>query len=75
MLDLSLYGAHVVVTIMLSLNYIMTHSFGLVKHFGRIHLLPQFVLLYMEFYVKEIVTRYFTTKDVSVERKVIIMEI
>ena len=53
MLDLSLFMTHVVVAIMLSLNYIMTHFFSLVKHFGRIHLLPQFVLLYLKLYVKE----------------------
>ena len=45
------------------------------KTFGRIHFLPQFVLLYLKFYVKEIVTRYFTTKDMLVERNVIIVEI
>ena len=75
MLDLSLFVTHGVVAITLSLNYIMTRSFGLVKHFGRIRLLQQFVLLYLKFYVKEIVTRIFTTKDVSVERNVIIVEL
>ena len=75
MLDLSLLVTHVAIAIMLSLNYIVTHSFGLLKHFGRIHLLPQFMLLYLKFYVKEIVTIFFTTKDVSVERNVIIVEI
>ena len=70
----SLFVTHVVVAIMFNLNYFMRHSFGLVKHFGQIHLLPQFVLLYLKFYVKEIVTRHFTTKNVSVERNAIIVE-
>ena len=33
MLDLLLFVTHFVVATMLNLNYIMTHSFGLVKHF------------------------------------------
>ena len=75
MLDLSLFMTHVVVAIIFSLNYITTHSFDLVKHFGRIHILPQIVLLYLKFYLKEIVMTFFTTKYVSVERNVIIVEI
>ena len=45
---LSLFVTHVVFAIMSNLNYIMTHSFGLVKHFVQIHLLPQLVLSYMK---------------------------
>ena len=46
------------------------------KLYGQIHLLlPQFVFLYLKFYVKEKMMIYFTKKNVLVERNVIVVEI
>jgi hypothetical protein len=46
------------------------------KTFWKIHLLlPQFMLSYPKFYVKEKVMSYFTTNNVLVERNAIIVEI
>ena len=51
-------------------------SLILVKRFGQIHLLlPQSMISYPKFYVKEKVMNYFTKKNVLVERNVMIVEI
>jgi hypothetical protein len=54
----------------------MTLFWILVKLYGQIDLLlPQFMLLYHKFYVKEKMMIYFTKKNVLVEINVIVVEI
>jgi hypothetical protein len=76
LLDPSLFVTHVVIIIMWSLSCITTLFWILVKLYGQIHLLlPQFMFLYLKFYVKEKMMIYFTKKNVLVERNVIVVEI
>jgi hypothetical protein len=76
LLDPSLSMTRVVVIIMWSLSCITTLFWILVKNYGQIHLLlPQFMFLYLEFYVKEKMMIYFTKINVLVEKNVIVVEI